>query len=508
MQKFTELNYICPDYEKEKASLLKSKEDMAAASSYEEIRDLWLSRKNTDQYLDMLTDLAYIRFLTDTSDSFYNNAVHIDSIEEPRIRLLRKECDDMLLDSPYIEEIRAEFGDKIIQDMRIKRSLFGEKAVPLLLEENRLSIKYNKLVSSGKSKEAMSDELEDIFHNMIHVRTNLAHSLGFDNYIEMAYRIQGRIDYGKEEISSFRRQILDNITPACDEFEKGRPEDDSVPIGAVGDIVRSVKSIFHEISQETGDYIDFIYDHELFDVEPRLNKRPFYCCCMLPHYKVPFIISDLKGKGNDALMFIHELGHGFAFYTAARSQKLFEYHRSTVSINEVHSRTMEFLSYPYLELIVGEHQNTFRQNHLYEALRYLPYRCAIDEFEHQVYENIALTKSQRCQLWREIEQKYMPWHAGNHHESVKRGTSWLRQPHLFNAPFSYIDYNFALMSVFEFYGRSENNYRETCKDYIAFCSKGGSTNYLNLLAAGKLSNPFSDGAVANICAPILNELFS
>lgn len=32
MQKFTELKYILPDYEKEKASLLKSKKNMAAAS--------------------------------------------------------------------------------------------------------------------------------------------------------------------------------------------------------------------------------------------------------------------------------------------------------------------------------------------------------------------------------------------------------------------------------------------------------------------------------------------
>jgi len=229
---------------------------------------------------------------------------------------------------------------------------------------------------------------------------------------------------------------------------------------------------------------------------------------MLSHYKAPFIISDLKGQGNDAMAFIHELGHGFAFFTAARSQKLFEYHRSTVSINEVHSRTMEFFAYPYLEFIVGEQKELFRRNHLYELLRYLPYRCAIDEFEHKVHENTALTKARRCELWREIEQKYMPWRAGSSHESVKSGTSWHNQPHLFNYPFSYIDYNLAQMSAFEFYGRSKLNYQETWKDYVAFCSKGGSTSYLNLLAAGNLTNPFSDGAVADICAPILNELYA
>ncbi|MDF2649543.1 MAG: oligoendopeptidase family [Paenibacillus sp.] len=508
MLKFSELKYICPNYDAEKAALLKSKEDMITASSYEDFRGLWLSRKNMDQYLDMLTDLAYIRFLTDTSNTFYKNAVHTDSIEEPQIKLLRKECDDVILDSPYTEGIKAEFGDKIIQDMRIRRSLSKENATSLLLEESQLSIEYNQLVSSGKSNEVISSELDDIYNNMINVRTNLAQRLGFDSYIEMAYHIQGRIDYSREDISSFRSQVLDVITPACVVFEKDRRDDESVPFSAVGNIAQNVRNIFHEISQESGAFIDFIYDHELLDLEPRPSKRPFYCCCMLSHYKSPFIISDLKGQGNDTMAFIHELGHGFAFYTAARSQKLYEYHRSTVSINEVHSRTMEFFSYPYLELIVGEQKELFRRNHLYELLRYLPYRCAIDEFEHIVHENTALTKAQRCELWREIELKYMPWRARSSHESVKRGTSWHNQPHLFNSPFSYIDYNLAQMSAFEFYGRSKLNYQETWKDYVAFCSQGGSTNYLNLLAAGSLTSPFSIGTVADICAPILDELSS
>ncbi|QHT62749.1 M3 family oligoendopeptidase [Paenibacillus lycopersici] len=101
-------------------------------------------------------------------------------------------------------------------------------------------------------------------------------------------------------------------------------------------------------------------------------------------------------------------------------------------------------------------------NYRIVELRYLPYRCAIDEFEHTVHEDIAFTKAQRCELWRDIELKYMPWRAKSSQESVKRGTSWQNQPHLFNYPFSYIDYN----------------------------------------------NPFSVGAVANICAPILDEVSS
>jgi hypothetical protein len=152
MQKFSELKYSSPDYDKEKAVLLKAKEDMTAASSYKIFRDLWLSRKNADEYLDMLIDFAHIRYLTNTSDPFYKHAVQIDFTEEPQINLLRQACDDVILDSPYLEDIKAEFGDKIIQDLSVRRSLSGEKAVPLQREELQLRMAYNNLVPQGEQR--------------------------------------------------------------------------------------------------------------------------------------------------------------------------------------------------------------------------------------------------------------------------------------------------------------------------------------------------------------------
>ena len=56
---------------KKKAALLKYKDKLATASSYKEFLDLWLSRKEPDQYMNMMEELAYIRFLTNTSDEFY-----------------------------------------------------------------------------------------------------------------------------------------------------------------------------------------------------------------------------------------------------------------------------------------------------------------------------------------------------------------------------------------------------------------------------------------------------
>jgi len=228
---------------------------------------------------------------------------------------------------------------------------------------------------------------------------------------------------------------------------------------------------------------------------------------MVPYLKTPFIVGCFHGDGLEANYLIHELAHGYAFYSAARTQKLYEYHRAVTSVNEIHSKTMEYLAYPYLDEFFGSEIGTYRHNHLFHDLDNLPYRCAIDEFEHAIYDDVTMTRMQRCELWAEIEHQYMPWRVYNL-EAIKAGTYLPNQTHLFIHPFYYIEYNIAQMSVFEFYGRSKTDYQQTWADYSRLCRTGGSLNYLDLLKTGNLTNPFSENAVAKICEPALNELFS
>lgn len=93
---------------------------------------------------------------------------------------------------------------------------------------------------------------------------------------------------------------------------------------------------------------------ELYDLEPRTYKRSqLFTCCMLPHVKLPFIIGYFTGDGMETGYAVHESGHGFAFYTAARKQALYELHRSSPAVNEIHSKTMEHFMFPYLDMFVG-----------------------------------------------------------------------------------------------------------------------------------------------------------
>lgn len=246
---------------------------------------------------------------------------------------------------------------------------------------------------------------------------------------------------------------------------------------------------------------------ELYDLEPRTYKRSnLFTCCMLPHEKLPFIIGYFTGDGMETGYAVHEFGHGFAFYTAARKQPLYEFHRSSPAVNEIHSKTMEHFMFPYLDMFVGKHKDKYIRNHLMQQLENLAYRCAIDEFEHLMYDR-NLSRVQLCELWADISGRYTPWNTPSP-EDIRQGTCWPRQTHIVERPFYYIQYDIAQISTYEFYLKMKNSFQQAWTDYVRLCGEGGSKSYPELLETAHLSNPFTGNTVEAICRPVIDELYS
>ncbi len=218
------------------------------------------------------------------------------------------------------------------------------------------------------------------------------------------------------------------------------------------------------------------------------------------------IIGNFTGNGMETGYIVYEFGHGFAFYTAAGKQPLYELHRSSPALNEIHSKTMEHFMFPYLSMFAGEHQKEYIQNHLMQQLENLAYWCAIDEFEHLMYDrNMPIV--QLCELWADISSRYMPWNKISL-EDIHQGKCWPRQTHIVESPFYYIQYNIAQISTYEFYLKMKNKYGQAWQDYMRLCSEGGSKPYLELLGTDNLFNPFAGSTSEDICCPVVDGLYS
>jgi M3 family oligoendopeptidase len=167
---------------------------------------------------------------------------------------------------------------------------------------------------------------------------------------------------------------------------------------------------------------------------------------------------------------------------------------------------MEFLTWPWMKLFFNGDTEKFKFEHLSGALLFLPYGVSIDEFQHGVYENPNYTPTQRKQLWRNIEQKYMPWIDYDGNAFLEGGGFWQKQSHIFQMPFYYIDYTLAQICAFQFWHKANTNREQALSDYIKLCEVGGSRPFLELVKYANLRSPFADDCLEQVVAPVKQYL--
>ncbi|MBQ8446595.1 MAG: M3 family oligoendopeptidase, partial [Clostridia bacterium] len=148
------------------------------------------------------------------------------------------------------------------------------------------------------------------------------------------------------------------------------------------------------------------------------------------------------------------------------------------------------------ELFFGEKAEQYRFQHLQEAITFIPFGVAVDEFQHIVYENPDMTPAERTAAWSALEKKYMPWRDyGDDNEFFARGGWWYHKLHIYHYPFYYINYTLPTMGAMEFKKKMATDKVSCWQDYMTLCKVGGSLGYLDTLKAANLAVPFEKGGV-------------
>ena len=114
------------------------------------------------------------------------------------------------------------------------------------------------------------------------------------------------------------------------------PDGNAEPAGDDAFMVKTAQKMYHEISPETGEFIDFMIDHELMDLQNKPGKASTGYMTSLPSLKAPFVFSCFNHTIFDMQVLTHELGHAFAGYMAMRSQPISDYYSESTDIAEIH----------------------------------------------------------------------------------------------------------------------------------------------------------------------------
>ncbi|MDL2225955.1 M3 family oligoendopeptidase, partial [Eubacteriales bacterium OttesenSCG-928-M02] len=459
-----------------------------------------------------------------------------------------------ILDCDFLVEIEQAYGKHFVDlaDLEIRR--FTPAIIEDLQEDNRLSAEYQKILATcqvdfmGETRNLYGltkflqhpdrairrdaylawagffsqneEKLDDLFDRLVRIRTSMALKMGFENYVEMGYLHMGRLDYGQKEVAAYRQQVRDVIVPLCTQlyqrqqqrigvdslkyydeafqFTTGNP----TPKGDTPFMLTAAQNMYDAISPDTGAFFRMMTDRKLLELESKPNKAVGGYCDFLPKWSAPFIFSNFNGTAADVDVLTHECGHAFMAYLSHQENTLPEYLFGSSETNEIHSMSMEFFAYPHMHLFFDEQADKYRFSHMADALLFIPYGVAVDEFQHIVYANPDMTPADRKRAWQELERVYLPHRDYDGVSPMANGGFWQKQLHIFMHPFYYIDYTLASISAFEFYGKMEADRAAAWWDYVALCKLGGSQSYLALLKRVHLKSPFEPGTVQSILAPI------
>ena len=555
---FKDMAYVRPDMEACAKETKEFARKLREAASYEEFRAAYIAHEGERSKMRTMCTIASIRNTVDTSDAYYEAEMKYINGELPKLGLIEKEAGLALLESPFLKDFTDEFGAGNINRLKAQQRLADASVIENRVKEADLKQQYAKAAARctvnfhgeecnfygllkymedpdravrkaafeawAKLYEGVSEELDNIYDQMIVVRCDMAQKLGFENYVEMAYLERGRYDYKKEDAQNFRRQVREEITPKAVEIFRRQaerlgidklhyydealvyPEGNATPHGTRDELVAAAQKMYRELSKETGDFFDKMVEDQMFDLETKPNKRGGGYCTFLPVPKMPFIFSNFNGTSADVDVLTHEAGHAFEAYTASRTLPLLEQTHAMSEVAEIHSMAMEYWTYPWMDLFFGEDADKYRYAHLSDSLSNVPYLVSVDEFQEKVFENPTMTAKERRAVWHEIEKAYMPWRDYDGNEFLMEGGFWMQKQHVFLFPFYYIEYAMAIMGAFEFYTKQKVDREAAWNDYMNLCRAGGSKGYFDLLRLANLSIPLKDGGVKNCIKGIVEEL--
>ena len=338
-----------------------------------------------------------------------------------------------------------------LRNLRAEADLFREANLPLLGEEKKLAIEYDKIFGAQtvewEGKEVTLTQLKttfqkpdraqrekawrliaerqladrkavnELWQKFMVLRAEIARNAGKPSFREYTWQQKLRFDYTPEDCKSFQRAIEAMVVPAATRiYEKRRqalgldtlrpwdltdgwysrpPEPPGLPVlepfKDIDELKSKTSAIFHKVDPQLGEYFDTMLEEDLTDLENRKNKAPGAFCTSFTSIRRPFVFVNAVGTHDDVETTLHESGHAFHVFETAKV-KYIQQLSVPMEFAEVASMGMELLASPYLTRKDGGFYTEAeaaraRVEHLERNILFWPFMAVVDAFQHWVYEN-------------------------------------------------------------------------------------------------------------------------
>jgi oligoendopeptidase F len=486
--------------------------------------------------LDEEASRRYIAMTCHTDNADAERAfLHFVEHVEPQLKPRQFALEKIFVAHPQANDLPTTRYQVFNRDVKNHVGIFRAENVALETEEAKLCQQYQKLVGAqtvnfrgeettlvqmgrhleepdrGLRQEAWelvakrrlqdAEQCEEIFDELIRLRTRIAKNAGFDNYRDYAFRQKGRFDYTPDDCVQFHDAVEKEIVPAVREIQNERrrqlqletlrPWDLAVdpqnraplkPFAEVCEMVSRTQKIFDRLDAELAADFQQMRDLKLLDLDNRKGKAPGGYQSTLSEARVPFIFMNAIGVQRDVETILHEAGHAF-HAQATREENLYAYRGAPIEFCEVASMSMELLGNEFLEEFYATPEaDRARRTHLEGIIGFFPWMATVDAFQHWIYTHASHTRAERKAAYLRLMDRF----GGNVDWSgceAARACSWQRQLHIFLHPFYYVEYGIAQLGALQVWANSKADKAKALGDYKKALALGGSRPLPELFAA-------------------------
>ena len=471
---------------------------------------------------------------TDNADAEKAYLYFVEHVE-PQLKPRQFALEKIYVAHPQFNQLPTARYEVFNRDVKNHVELFRPENVALETEEAKLAQQYQKLIGAqtvtfrGEEKTLVQmgryleetdralrqeawelvakrrlvdvDKCEEIFDELIKLRTQIAKNAGFENYRDYIHRQKCRFDYTPENCFQFHDAVEKEIMPAVREIqndrkrqlklEKLRPWDLAVdpqnrpplkPFVQVNEMVSRTQKIFNHLDAELAAGFQQMQDLKLLDLDNRKGKAPGGYQSTLSEARVPFIFMNAIGLQRDVETILHEAGHAF-HAQATRDEDLYAYRGAPIEFCEVASMAMELLGNEFLEEFYSTAEaNRARKTHLEGIIGFFPWMATVDAFQHWIYTHAGHTRAERKAAYLKLMDRFGGDVDFSGFEEV-RAHSWHRQLHIFIHPFYYVEYGIAQLGALQVWANSKADKAKALGDYKKSLALGGSRPLPELFAA-------------------------
>ncbi|MFK7921136.1 MAG: M3 family oligoendopeptidase [Bacteroidia bacterium] len=463
----------------------------------------------------------HIKMTCDTQDENLRKSYQV-FVQEimPHLSVYEDQLNRKIVANPHFGELDPQKYHTYTRQLEREINLFRKENVDIKAKDQSISQQYGTisgkmtiehegqeitLQQAGKYMEARdralrqeiwektaqrrlddADQIQSIFDQLVQLRHQMAQNAGYDSFTSFKFDQMGRFDYQLSDTYAFHDAVEKVVKPVYEQMmterrdklglEVLRPWDLSVdifgdqplkPFDEANELLTKSVSVLSGLKPELGEMIGLMNHMGYLDLDSRVGKAPGGYNYPLMEVGVPFIFMNAAGSQTDVITMLHESGHAVHSFLT-RDISLNALKRTPSEVAELAAMSMELLSLDGYDEFYSSPDELARakKNQLQRCIVVFPWIATVDAFQQWIYDHPTHTAAERNAAWRDLYRRFhgdtVDWTG---YEDMM-DSMWLRQGHIFDVPFYYIEYAIAQLGALAVWRNYKQNPQLGLQQYL------------------------------------------